>query len=258
MASKQSASVLAKMHSWRESANAEMLSVLEAFLGMQPAKQGIALAGRLLTFLDVQAATSAIKLWRGLLASGGSEDLAPTAWQLNELRIELVEMLGETDMMKFMSEMLESRGMLKPMLKYQLEIKALHQLLPQLLPLVDQAVEQSFLGSALAYFGSHFQDGRDVAEGSPAHVAAGFDEQGAQAVASLYLSLQQPAMRVACLTHLTNKDVFGNEELEHLLQYMRVVCPLSLRRYVNAMQALLRSFTATPPTSSAHSTPTNP
>ena len=45
---------------------------------------------------------------------------------------------------------------------------------------------------------------------------------------------------------LIGTDVFGNEELEHLLQYMRVVCPMSLTRYVNAMQESEGFTTGTP------------
>ena len=67
-------------------------------------------------------------------------------------------------------------------------------------------------------------------------MTAAFDAQAARCLASLYRSLQQPEMRVAYLTELTGTDVFGNEELEHLLTYMRDVCPMSLTRYVKAMQ----------------------
>ena len=62
-----------------------------------------------------------------------------------------------------------------------------------------------------------------------------FERQGAINIGSLYRALPQPGMRIACLTELTGTDVFGNEEIEHLLQYMRAVCPMSLTRYVNAM-----------------------
>ena len=41
--------------------------------------------------------------------------------------------------------------------------------------------------------------------GSPEEVAANCDAQGARAIASLFRSLRQPSMRVACLSELTGE-----------------------------------------------------
>ena len=111
----------------------------------------------------------------------------------------------------------------------------MHDMMPSLLSDATDSNREALYGVVFNVFAARVRGSCGLLPGSPEEVASKFDAQGARAVASLFRSLRQPSMRVACLSELTGTDVFGNEELELLLQYMRVVCPMSLTRYVQAM-----------------------
>ncbi|KAL1515801.1 hypothetical protein AB1Y20_002417 [Prymnesium parvum] len=235
MPTKQASNVVAKMLTARENSLTEVSIVMHGYFEMHSKQENVTLVSRLMSFLDIHSATEVIKQWRHLQKS--YREFAPTAGQLHELRIELLEMLSEADAVTFLCDLLDRRSLLKPLLLRLIESNHLHDALPALLADASDGARESFLGVAVGAFASSSRGRYGAFDGSPEMVAAQFDEVGAQGVAALYRSLQQPDIRVACLLELTNKDVFGNEELEHLLQYMSAVCPLSLKRYVTVMQA---------------------
>ena len=96
------------------------------------------------------------------------------------------------------------------------------------LPKVDAAA----LVGAMASVGDLFTTPAAVTKLALGVMESG--EGGGFGVAALYRALPAGAARQACLRELTSTDAFAHDEMAVLMEHVRQVIPMSLKRYVNA------------------------